>query len=213
MLRGLVALLFLGLGTWSAAQTMGESKKSIEQGSLENRVNTLASIQPGLGTVMHEMAYRFTNTYWAANGGNWGLAQYQLKELLEAQEIGEITRPQHAPMLKANEQTYLAPLAKAIEKQDIQQFNHRFSEAVNGCNACHTALGYGFIQFKPSKLPKQEFLDFSIKPPPSTDHFRSAGMTNTSLCQPVAVSDVAERARRAEPAWPCCCHATGQRAK
>lgn len=163
MLRGLLALLLLCIGTWSTAQTTGEPEKSIEQGPLENRVKTLASIQPGLGTVMHEMAYRFTNIYWAANGGNWRLAQYQLKELLEAQEVGEITRPQHAAMLKANEKTYLAPLDQAIEKQDIQQFNHRFSAAVNGCNACHTALGYGFIQFKLSKLPKQEFLDFSIK--------------------------------------------------
>ncbi|RDK06401.1 hypothetical protein DN412_31610 [Cupriavidus lacunae] len=91
------------------------------------------------------------------------MAQYQLKELLETQEVGEITRPQHAAMLKANEQTYLAPLAQAIEKQDIKQFNHRFSAATNGCNACHTAMGYGFIQFKLSKLSKQEFLDFSIK--------------------------------------------------
>ena len=115
---------------------------------------------------MHEMAYRLTNIYWAANGGNWGLAQYQLKELLEAQEVGEITRPQHAPMLKANEQTYLAPLAQAIEKQDINQFNHRLSAAVTGCNTCHAALGYGFIRFKVSKLPKEEFLDFSLKTDP-----------------------------------------------
>ncbi|MCY0853562.1 hypothetical protein [Cupriavidus sp. D39] len=88
MLRGLFILLCLGLGTWSAAQTKAEPEKSIEQGPIENRVKTLASIQPGLGTVMHEMAYRLTNIYWAANGGNWGLAQYQLKELLEAQEVG-----------------------------------------------------------------------------------------------------------------------------
>ncbi|MBP0632346.1 hypothetical protein [Cupriavidus sp. AcVe19-1a] len=58
--------------------------------------------------------------YWAANGGNWGLAQYQLKELLEAQEVGEITRPQHASMLKANEKTYLTPVAQAIEKKNRQ---------------------------------------------------------------------------------------------
>ncbi|AEI82463.1 hypothetical protein CNE_BB1p10550 (plasmid) [Cupriavidus necator N-1] len=69
-------------------------------------------------------------------------------------------------MLKANEETYLAPLAQAIEKQNINQFNHRFSAAVNGCNACHTALGYGFILFKVPKLPKQEFLDFSLKTDP-----------------------------------------------
>jgi len=167
MFRGLLVLIGVGLGSWAAAQAPGEPEKSIEQGSLENRVKALASIQPGLGTVMHEMAYRFTNMYWAANGGNWGLAQYQLKELLEAQEVGETTRPQRAPMLKANEQTYLVPLAQAIEKKDLRQFNVRFRAAENGCMACHTALGYSFIRFKLPKQPKQEFLDFSLKTDPA----------------------------------------------
>lgn len=167
MFRGLLALICLGLGSWAAAQAAGEPEKSIEQGTLENRVKVLASIQPGLGAVMHEMAYRFTNIYWAANGGNWGLAQYQLKELLEAQEVGEITRPQRAPMLKANEQTYLVPLAQAIEKKDLSQFNLRFKAAENACMACHAALGFGFIRFKLPKQPKQEFLDFSLKTDPA----------------------------------------------
>ncbi|WP_198030871.1 hypothetical protein [Cupriavidus sp. amp6] len=56
--------------------------------------------------------------YLGSQWWNWGLAQYQLKELLEAQEVGEITRPQHAPMLKANEKTYLTPVAQAIEKKN-----------------------------------------------------------------------------------------------
>lgn len=58
---------------------------------MENRVQALSSIQPGLGAIMHEYGNRFTNMYFAANGDNWGLAQYELKEMLEAQEIAEIT--------------------------------------------------------------------------------------------------------------------------
>ena len=166
-LRGLLLLVSMSTATWPSAQTRGEAEKSIEKGSLEKRVDAIASIQPGLGAVMHEMGRRFADIYWAANGGNWGLAQYELKELLEAQEVGEVTRPQRAPMLKANEQTYLLPLSKAIEKQDINQFNRHFSEAVNGCNACHTSLGYGFIRFKMQKTKDQEFLDFSMKTNPS----------------------------------------------
>lgn len=167
MFGRLLILSCLGLGSVAVAQTAGEPEKSIEQGSLENRVKTLASIQPGLGAVMHEMAYRFANTYWAANGGNWGLAQYQLKELLEAQEVGETTRPQRAPMLKENEQAHLVPLAQAIEKKDLSLFNRRFKEATNACMGCHTALGYGYIRLKFPKQPRQEFLDFSLKTDPA----------------------------------------------
>ena len=166
MIRRLVIFVCLVLGAGTGAQAGDDAEKSIHQGALESRVNALASIQPGLGGVMHEMGYRFASAYWAANGGNWGLAQYQLKELLEAQEVAEITRPQRAPMLKANERSYLMPLSEAIEKKDISQFNHRFSAAINGCNACHTALGYGFIRYHVPKQPKQELLDFTLKTEP-----------------------------------------------
>ena len=160
MIRRLDILVCLALGTGAAAQAADAPEMSIHNGSLESRVKALAEIQPGLGVVMHEMGYRFANTYWAANGGNWGLAQYQLKELLEAQEVGEVTRPERAPMLKANEEAYLVPLAEAIKKEDINQFNRRFTAAVNSCNACHTASGFEFIRFRVPKLSNQEFLDF-----------------------------------------------------
>lgn len=48
MLRGLLVFICLGLGSWAAAQASGETEKSIDQGTLENRVKALASIQPGL---------------------------------------------------------------------------------------------------------------------------------------------------------------------
>jgi hypothetical protein len=166
MNRKLILFVCLTLGVELGAQADDTKEKSLTEGSVEQRVDALASIQPGLGAVMHEFAYRFANTYWAANGGNWGLAQYQLKELLEAQEVAELTRPQRAPMLKANEQAYLKPLAKAIEKADLAQFNRDFAEAIKGCNGCHTALGYGFLHYRlPDKAP-QEFLDFTVKTAP-----------------------------------------------
>lgn len=174
MIRRLFMLVCLTLGPGAAAQAWDDAEKSIHQGALESRVNALASIQSGLGVVMHEMGYRFANTYWAANGGNWGLAQYQLKELIEAQEVGEITRPQRAQMLKAYEHSYLGPLSEAIGKKDISQFNRRFTEAMNGCNACHTALGYEFIRYHVPKQPKQELLDFTVKTEPKYDEAKES---------------------------------------
>jgi hypothetical protein len=158
-----MSCLWLGLGAVAEA---AETEVDIHQGTLESRVNGLASIQPGLGVIMHEIGYRFANIYWAGNGGNWGLAQYQLKELLEAQEVAKVTRPQRAPMLKAFEDIHLVPLGKAIEKKDIGQFRRGFTSALNACNACHTALGYPFIRYRVPKQSTHEVLDFSLKTEP-----------------------------------------------
>lgn len=78
-------------------------------GSTEQRLKTLASIQPGLGTVMIECGNRYSDIYYAAKAGNWPLAAYQLKEMREIQEVGETTRPGRAAGLKAFEQSFLDP--------------------------------------------------------------------------------------------------------
>lgn len=161
--RVLVGLLMLVLDS-AYAQEGGE--KSIYEGSMERRVDALASVQPGLGVIMHEIGYRFADMYWAANGENWALAQYELKELREAQEVAEITRPERAGMLRAFEEKQLVPLGEAIERKDSGLFNQRFSNALRSCNACHTALGYDFIHYRVPEKPAQALLDYRLETEP-----------------------------------------------
>jgi hypothetical protein len=156
-------LLLSGISTFALADDAG---KNIYKGPIENRVDALASIQPGLGVVMHEMGYRASAMYWAAKGGNWGLAQYELKELLEAQEVAELTRPHRAGMLKAFEQNNIPPLKKAIAKKDVRLFEKQFKATVTACNGCHMALGYGFIKFHVPAQSKNDVLDFNLKTEP-----------------------------------------------
>jgi hypothetical protein len=89
--------------------------------------------------------------YYAAHGGNWGFADYQLKEAREIQEVGETTRPKRATPLKDFEAKYLDPLAKAINAADLKSFDAAFDEAVKGCNACHKEAHFTFIKYE---LPK-----------------------------------------------------------
>ena len=56
------------------------------KGTTEEKIKTLADLQPGLGTVMIEYGNRMSTMYYAAKGGNWGMADYQLKEAREIQE-------------------------------------------------------------------------------------------------------------------------------
>jgi hypothetical protein len=131
------------------------------KGTPEEQVKTLAELQPGLGTVMIEYANRFTTMFYAAKGGNWGMADYQLKEMREIQEVGETTRPARAPMLKAFESSNLDKLAETIKAKDLKKFDGAFKEAVEGCNGCHAANGFGFIKYQ---LPKSSPSPTSVKP-------------------------------------------------
>ncbi|MBI3667686.1 MAG: hypothetical protein HY236_15900 [Acidobacteria bacterium] len=121
-------------------------------GTVDQKFDTLANIQPGLGTVMIEYSTRMGNIYYAAQAGNWGMAAYQLKEMVEIQEVGETTRPGRAAALKGMEQGALKPLALDIVNQNLTAFNTDFNTAVAFCNACHAATGFDYVVYK---LPAQ----------------------------------------------------------
>jgi hypothetical protein len=131
------------------------------KGSTEEKLKTLAEIQPGLGTVMIEYANRYTNAYYAAKGGNWDLAAYQIKEAREIQEVGETTRPERAQALKNFEKNYLDPLDAAIKVKDFKKFEVAFKSGIQGCNTCHMGQGFPYIKYQ---LPKAPLAPLSMKP-------------------------------------------------
>ncbi len=130
-------------------------------GSTEAQLKTLAEIQPGLGTVMIEYGNRYTNTYYAAKGGNWDLAAYQFKEALEIQEVGETTRPGRADALKAFEKAYLTKIEAAIVAKDAAAFEKAFMAGIKGCNGCHAGQGFAYIVYE---LPAAPPAPLSMKP-------------------------------------------------
>jgi hypothetical protein len=131
------------------------------KGTPEEQLKTLAEIQPGLGTVMLEYSFRFGTLYYAAQGGNWKLAEYQLKEMIEIQEVAENTRPGRAQALKSFEEKSLAPIGDAIKQKNIKAFNVAFQTGLKACNECHVDQKFGFIHYV---LPKTSPSPLSSKP-------------------------------------------------
>lgn len=135
----------------------------------DDKIKVLGDIQPGLGVLMQEIGRRFTALFYAARGGNWDLARYQLNELLEALEVGEITRPNRKDALVSFEENFVgdkdnpAPgtLYDAINKKNFKAFKRSFKSAIDGCNACHASTGHGFIKYK---LPRRSEIPVSFFP-------------------------------------------------
>jgi hypothetical protein len=107
---------------------------------------------------MIEYSSRFTTMFYAARGGNWDLAAYELKEAREIQEVGETTRPQFATGLKGLESTALVPLEESIKTKDFSKFLKAFVTAEQGCNACHAAQGFPFIHYVLPPAPPSPLL-------------------------------------------------------
>ncbi len=137
----------------SAAPAINPAQVSITTSHGNLTLAQLAEIQPGLGTVMLEYGNRFYIMYYAAKNGNWDLASYQLKEALEIQETGEITRPGRAPMLKSFESAYLGQLNNTINAKDWNAFQTAYNNTVQGCNGCHAANQFPYIKYTLPSIP------------------------------------------------------------
>ncbi|MDA8157539.1 MAG: hypothetical protein M0Z52_13980 [Actinomycetota bacterium] len=117
------------------------------KGTTEQKFKKLEDIQEAMGSVMMEFNQRMTTMYFAAKGGNWGLAAYQLDEAQEIAEVGEMTRPQFAADLKAFKSAHLSKVEEAIKSKSFDKFKGAFDDMVVACNNCHAAHGYPFIHY------------------------------------------------------------------
>jgi hypothetical protein len=151
----------LAAGCLLALSTVSYADSSWLKGTPDQQIKTLAELQPGLGTVMIEYSNRLSTAYYAAKGGNWGMADYQVKEMREIQEVGENTRPARAPMLKSFESANLDKLADAIKAKDWKKFDGASHQTIEACNGCHAANGFAFIKYQ---LPKSSPSPTSVKP-------------------------------------------------
>ena len=156
--------MFVGMGLLVGATVILAQDAPWLKGTTDEKLKTLAAIQPGLGTVMIEYSNRAGNVYYAAQAGNWGLAAYQLNEMTEIQEVAENTRPARAKALQTFEKSALSPLAKDIVNQDATAFRIDFDKMVVQCNGCHRANGYGFIVYKlPDRPAMPAKMDVGMK--------------------------------------------------
>jgi hypothetical protein len=146
-------------GTPAAAFSPTDTQVKTDHNPLT--LGQIANIQPGLGTVMIEYSIRFNNLYFAAQKGNWDMVHYQYLEMLEIQEVGEVTRTNRAPALQAFENGALAPLDKAAQAKDLAAFTAAYDVAINGCNGCHaTSSSADFKTYKFVKIIRPAASEF-----------------------------------------------------
>lgn len=132
----------------------------------ELTLDQIASLQPGLGRLMPEVSNRYWICYYAARGGNWALAAYQLNELAGLLRQGALTRPQYARQLTAFQDTHITALLTAISAQDFDAFERQFHKATEAANVYHRATGHPEIIWRLPAHPP-EHLDLAAQSGPS----------------------------------------------
>ena len=131
-------------------------------GPLAADLNDVISVLPKFAIPMREVGDRYQNMYFAAKGGNWGLAFYMSKYMNGAMNPARITKPDEYAMWKSFYEDSITPVNKAIMAKDFVAFDKAYTSALKTCNECHAALGYGFIQAVKQKSPADVGIDYKL---------------------------------------------------
>ncbi len=113
---------------------------------------------PGLGEIMGSIQMRHAKLWFAAKGGNWPLASYELGELKEGFEDAARYQPDFkgkpiAEMLEPATRKPLSELVKAIDERDGAHFARAYDQLSRACTSCHESAGRGFIVIQRPTAP------------------------------------------------------------
>jgi hypothetical protein len=125
-------------------------------------VNDVINVLPKFAIPMREVGDRFQNMYFAAKGGNWGLAYYMSKYMNGAMNPAQLTKPAEYQLWKSFYTETFAPVNKAIVAKDPAAFEKEYTAVIKSCNACHAGMGYGFIKVVKQTAPSDVGIDYSV---------------------------------------------------
>jgi len=133
------------------------------EGALQKQIEEIKGALPKFAIPMREVGDRFQNMYYAAKGGNWGLAAYMSKYMNGAMNPAKVTKPKEYEDWKSFYNDTLAPVNKAIAAQDFKTFAKEYDAVIKSCNACHDAMGYTFIKVIKMNEPADKGISYSLK--------------------------------------------------
>jgi len=141
----------------------GTATQVFAQEDMQKQIDAVKAAIPKFAIPMREVGDRFQNMYYAAKGGNWGLAFYMSKYMNGAMNPAKLTKPaEYAEWANFYGKTF-EPVNKAIMVQDFKAFEKEYKAVIKNCNECHAGMGYGFIKVKQLKAPADQGIDYAVK--------------------------------------------------
>ena len=137
--------------------------------ALRAEIERLKSIMPGQAFAMTQVAYNFSNLWFAAHAENWPLAQFYLNETrvrlrwaLRVTPVRKISTGdlELQPFLDALEKDPLAKLGEAVTAKNVAQLEGAYHATLESCHACHAASEKGYLELQVPAAPAEPLIRF-----------------------------------------------------
>jgi cytochrome c553 len=167
-IAALATLLYAGITSTGARAAEEAEEPTVE--SLKAEVDYLRSAMPGQAFAMTQVAYNFSNLWFAVQAENWPLAQFYLNEtrvrLRWAMRITPVRKVAGAdleltPIATALENTQLAALTEALTAKDQQAFRSGYEATLAACSSCHATVEKPFLKLQIPTEPAEPLINFA----------------------------------------------------
>ncbi len=174
----LLALLLGALELGSAAQAPAPTAapaagEQAEIAALKAEIELLKGMLPSQSHTMIDVEYHFANLWFAAQNRNWPLATFYLNEtrghlnwavrVRAVRKLADGRELDLRPILKGIEESSLAQLKTAVDKQDSPAFESAYRQMLTQCHACHQAAEKPFLRPQVPVTPPAVIIDMQPK--------------------------------------------------
>jgi len=150
------------------------AETSPEVTALKAEIERLKGMVPDQAHAMKDVAYHFTNLWFAAQHKNWPLAEFYWAEtrshLHWAVRIIPVRKdPQGndirlADILDSIEKTVLEEVHQSIREQNGAQFPEAYKQMLESCYGCHVTAGKPFLRLQIPQQPEVSIMRFEPEP-------------------------------------------------
>jgi hypothetical protein len=160
-----VALAFL-----MSASAQTPPPENNDPAALRAEIAHLKDIMPGQSLAMTQVAYNFSNLWFAAHAGNWPLAQFyygdargRLRWALRITPVRKFSKGDLAlqPFLDALENGPYARLGETLAAKNVKRFETAYRATLEGCQACHVASEKPYLRLQVPKAPAEPMIEFA----------------------------------------------------
>jgi hypothetical protein len=158
-------------GLWpTLAQAQEPAKQKPDLAALQAEVERLKLVVPDQAHAMQDVDYHFTNLWFAANQGNWPLAQFYFSEtrshLRWAVRIIPVRKDNSGreiklqDILQAVENSPLKQLEDSIKAKDREKFVAAYEFTMTSCYSCHKAADKPYLRPRIPDHPASAMMNF-----------------------------------------------------
>ena len=142
--------------------------------TLKIEIERLKGLVPDQSHAMKDVAYHFTNLWFAAQKQNWPLADFYLAEtrshlrwavrIIPVRKTPQGQEIRLADILEPMDKSVLTELNAIIAAKDSKAFRLKYEQALATCYSCHVAAGKPFLRLQIPNQSEAQIIRFEPEP-------------------------------------------------